>query len=456
MKRQHIGRKLGLKKRGGQRESETPAQATVPRGLQDRIVPRSLAELRPYPGNPRSHPEVQIARLMKNIKRRWTNPILIDEIGTILAGHARCEAAARLGMSEVPTITIAGLSDSEKRAIVISDNRLPEAAVWDFELLRGHFKALIDVDFDVELTGFSTGEVDLLLDGASGSNSPDPADGLASAVVNGPAVSRADDIWLLGRHRLICGNALLSTTYKELLRGEAAQMAVTDPPFNVPMHGHATGRGSVQHREFRMASGEMSPAEFTAFLTQSIQLMYEFNIDGSIHFIFMDWRHLPELLAAALPVYADWKNLLVWNKSNAGQGSFYRSKHELIGAFKKGRAQHINNFGLGAEGRHRANVLDYPSVNSLHPARAGDLALHPTVKPVALIADLIRDCSRRNGVILDPFGGSGTTILAAERTGRIARVIELEPICVDVAINRWERVSGIHADFQRNGCPTGG
>jgi DNA modification methylase len=311
--------------------------------------------------------------------------------------------------------------------------------------LQEHFKELIDLDFDVERTGFSTGEIDLLLDGKPAPAATDPADDLTGLRLDGPAVSQPGDVWELDRHRLVCGDALQSTSYERLLGGDLAQMMVTDPPYNVPIHGHAMGRGKVRHREFKMASGEMSEAAFTAFLATFIRQANAFSGDGSIHFIFIDWRHVPELLAAARPLYADWKNLLVWNKSNAGQGSFYRSKHELIGVFKNGTAPHINNFGLGAHGRHRANVLDCPGVNCLHPARRGDLALHPTTKPVALVADLIRDCSRRNGIVLDPFGGSGTTILAAERTGRIARAIELDPLYVDVAIRRWEQVSGIVA-----------
>jgi len=221
-------------------------------------------------------------------------------------------------------------------------------------------------------------------------------------------------------------------------------MVVTDPPYNVRI-GSVVGRGKTRQREFVKASGELSGAEYTEFLAEFIRHAISCTRDGAIHFLFTDWRHLPELLNAARPQYGEWKNLLVWNKTNAGQGSFYRSKHELVAAFKSGNAAHINNFGLGAEGRYRTNVIDCPSVNSLHPARRGDLQLHPTVKPVALIADLIRDCSRRNGIILDPFGGSGTTIIAAERTGRRARVMELDPLYVDVAIRRWERLTNVKA-----------
>jgi len=421
------------------------------RGLMDRVVWRLVDELKEFPGNPRRHPESQIAGLMKSIGRFWTNPILVDETGTILAGHGRWEAARRLGMTEVPTVTVSGLSTSEKRAVVIADNRLPEQAIWDFDLLRGHFQDLIKLDFDVELTGFSTGEVDLLIDGSQQSLAADPADDLAGLCPEGPAVSQFGDVWALGRHRLVCGDARHSETYKRLLQGELAEMMVTDPPYNVQIEGHAMGRGKVRHREFAMAAGEMSAAAFRAFLNRFIRCAVSSSRGGAIHYIFMDWRHLHELLSAALPLYSEWKNLLVWNKANAGQGSFYRSKHELIAVFKSGTEPHINNFRLGAQGRYRTNVLDYPSVNSLDPARRGDIELHPTAKPIALFADLIRDCSRRNGIILDPFGGSGTTLLAAERTGRVARAIELDPLYVDVAIRRWQKITGLSARHTETG-----
>jgi DNA modification methylase len=401
----------------------------TPRGIQDRIVWQATEGLKDFPLNPRRHPETQIANLMKSIGNVWTNPILVDETGTILAGHGRREAARRLGMREVPTITITGLTGPEKRAIVIADNRMPEQAVWDIEILRTHFESLSEVHFDLELTGFTTGEVDLVLD--RNLTSLDPADDLDGDIDEGPPASQKGDLWLLGRHRLLCETALSSSSYQALLSDELAQMVVTDPPYNVPIQGHAGGRGKVRHREFKMASGEMTAAEYAK--------------------IFMDWRHLRELLHAAQAPYSELKNLLVWNKDNAGQGSFYRSKHELITVFKNGNSPHINNFGLGGKGRYRSNVLDYPGVNSLHPSRKGDLELHPTVKPIALIADLMRDCSRRNGIVLDPFGGSGTTILAAERTGRIARVIEIDPLYVDVSIRRWERLTGIPARHAETG-----
>jgi DNA modification methylase len=421
----------------------TKRERTQGRGLASKVVWRNLQDLRPFPNNPRQHPEAQIARLMKSMRRVWTNPVLVDETGTILAGHGRCEAARRLGLKEVPTISIVGLTADEKRSIVIADNRLPEQAVWDTELLRHHFEELLDVDFNVELTGFSTGEVDLIIDGNAEKLSTDPDDNFDGSISAGPAIAREGDIWSLGRHRLICGDAQRPEVCARLFQDKPASMMVADVPFNVPINGHAVGRGKIRHREFPMASGEMTPEVYTAFLQRAIRNAITYSVDGSIHYIFIDWRHLPELLAAAKPAYSEWKNLLVWNKDNAGQGSFYRSKHELIAVFKAGTAPHVNNFKLGAQGRYRANVLDYPSVNSLHKARRGDLELHPTVKPLALIADLIRDCSRRNDIIFDPFGGAGTTILASERTGRVARLMELDPLYVDVTIRRWQDKTGI-------------
>jgi ParB-like chromosome segregation protein Spo0J len=208
--------------------------ADLRRGLLKQIIWRSIGSLKPFPDNPRRHPESQIAALMKSIKRVWTIPILIDGTAMILAGHGRLEAAKRLGMSEVPTVTIAGLSKSEKRAIVVADNRLPERAEWNFELLKKHFEGLIDLNFDVELTGFSTGEIDLILDGNSSQESTDPADDVSGFAIDGPAISKLGDDWDLGRHRLHCGSALDRDSYKRLMRGDVAQMMVTDPPFINP------------------------------------------------------------------------------------------------------------------------------------------------------------------------------------------------------------------------------
>jgi len=228
-------------------------------------------------------------------------------------------------------------------------------------------------------------------------------------------------------------------------------MVFTDPPYNVPVNGHICGLGKVQHEEFIMASGEMSEADFTDFLTRVAMNLAAFSVDGSIHYICMDWRHIVELSAAGRSAYSELKNLVVWNKDNGGMGAFYRSKHEFVFVFKNGTAAHINNFSLGQHGRYRTNVWDYAGVNTLKADRDEELAMHPTVKPVEMVADAIRDCSRRGGVILDAFSGSGTTIMAAEQTGRRARAIELDPRYVDVAVRRWQKATGGTATLAGSG-----
>ena len=275
------------------------------------IIWRPRRELRPYPGNPRKHPERQIRKLMKVLRRHWTVPILIDESDTILCGHARLEAARRLGIEQVPTIRISGLSEAEKRAIVIADNKLAEEAAWDVKELKLHLGCLLDLDFDVELTGFSTGEVDLIIDGLV-PHDQEPVDDLPP-FDQGPSVCQPGDEWQLGPHRLLCGDALVADNYARLMGDEQAQMLVSDPPYNDSMKS-VVGGGKVKPREFMQASGELSRVAFTDFLAKFVTHAIHHAADGAIHFIFMDWRHLPELLAAALPQYDEWKNLLSYHR----------------------------------------------------------------------------------------------------------------------------------------------
>ena len=291
-------------------------------------------------------------------------------------------------------------------------------------------------------------EIDLLIGDLDAGDTGDAADAMPAAD-DAPPVSRADDLWRLGRHRLLCGDARSAEAFSALMAGKKAQMVITDAPYNVRIDGHAGGLGKVKHAEFAMASGEMSPAEFTAFLNTVFKHLVLHSVDGSIHFLFMDWRHMRELLDAAEPVYAELKNLCTWTKDNAGMGSFYRSQHELVFVMKNGTAPHCNNFELGQHGRYRTNVWSYPGVNTLKAGRQEELAMHPTVKPVALVADAILDCSNRGGLVLDAFCGSGTTLIAAEKTGRKAAALEIEPKYVDTAIRRWQVFTGeaaLHAE----------
>jgi DNA modification methylase len=398
------------------------------------------ASLIPDPGNARKHSKKQLVRLEAAIGEfGFTVPILIDNDLRVIAGHARLLAAEALGMDSVPCVRLGHLSAAQKRALAIADNRIAELAEWDPEALRAEFSALCELEFPLELTGFETAEIDLILDYTG---ALDPADVVDAPNRSSPPVSRRADCWSMESHRLYCGDALAAVSYEALLDNEQAAMIITDPPYNLAIQGHVSGLGKTTHAEFAMASGEMSKAAFTAFLKDVIDLLVRYSTDGSIHFIFMDWRHIGELTMAAAQAYAELKALCIWNKSNGGMGSLYRSKHELVFVYKNGTARHQNNIQLGKHGRYRTNVWDYAGTNTFGRSREADLAAHPTVKPVALIADAIRDCSKRGDLILDPFAGSGTIILAAERTGRTAVAIELDPHYVDTAVRRWQQWTG--------------
>jgi DNA modification methylase len=335
-------------------------------------------------------------------------------------------------------ITIIGLNEAEKRSLALTDNKVAANAGWDraalAQELRELSELLLECNLDLEITGFEPAEIDSLL-GDFVDREDDPADALP--LVAKDAVSSLGDRWQLGQHYLLCGDATKDSDVGKLMRGKCAAMVATDPPYNVPV-ASVQGRGRIKHREFAKASGEMSRSEYTHFLTSFLELAAQYSVNGSIHFVFMDWRHIVELSAAGEAVFGKPKNLIVWNKTNAGQGTFYRSQHELIFVFKNGDASHINNFELGQHGRSRSNVWTYAGVNSFRAGRLDDLGTHPTVKPVAMVADAMRDCSRRGDIVLDPFMGSGTTIMAAERIGRRAYGLELDPLYVDAAIRRWQ------------------
>ena len=385
------------------------------------ITYQSILALQPDARNPRTHSKRQIRQIADSIRAfGFTNPILVDEKGSVMAGHGRLEAAKLLGIRQVPTIRIGDLTEAQKRAYVIADNKLAESAGWDSELLTEELRFLTDLTlgFDVTLTGFETAEIDLLLDEARSGEETDPADKLP-AIDDAPPVSRIGDLWRLGVHRLLCADARDPSAFELLLGGEKAGLVFTDPPYNVPIRGNVCGRGQARHGEFVMASGEMSERAYTDFLGKAFRNLAEHSRDGSIHYVCMDWRHLGEVLAAGQSVYSELKNLCVWSKTNGGMGSLYRSRHELVFVFKHGAAPHINNIELGRYGRNRTNVWDYAGVNAFGTDRDAELALHPTVKPVAMIADAIRDCSRRGGIVLDGFAGSGSTLIAIERYERL-------------------------------------
>jgi DNA modification methylase len=416
------------------------------------IVYQSTNTLKPRSTNPRTHSKKQINQISNAMRRfGFTNPILVDDSNGIIAGHGRVEAAKSIGLDQVPTVRLSAMSEAEIRAYVIADNKLAENAGWDRNLLGIELQYLseLEADFDITVTGFELAEIDILIEGLSPTNEDDPADELIESV-SGPAVTRPGDIWQIGSHRLVCGDSTRPETYWALLADKRAQMVFSDPPYNVPIAGHVGGLGKIQHREFAMASGEMSKAEFTAFLSSVFAQLASYSVDGAIHFQCIDWRHIGEMLDAGKASYSELKNICVWSKANAGMGSFYRSQHEFVCVFKSGNAAHINNIELGKYGRYRTNVWAYAGVNGFGETRS-DLELHPTVKPVAMVEDAIRDCSQRKGIVLDPFSGSGTTLVAAERTGRCGFAIELDPFYCDVSLRRLRSVCGLQAVLQATG-----
>lgn len=411
------------------------------------VITLPIASLRPYSRNARTHSAKQIAQIAASVRTfGFNNPVLVDKDGVIIAGHGRVDAAKTLGLETVPAIRLEHMSEAEKRAYILADNKLAEKAGWDSEILAIELQNLIDldIDFDISITGFEMPEIDVLIgDLDTKPAKPDPADAVPDVV--GPALTRTGDIWQIGPHRLICGDSLQSETYARLLDGDRAQMVFTDPPYNVRIDGHVSGLGKAQHREFAMASGEMSVPEFTTFLRSVFGNLVEASCDGAMHFVAMDWRHMAEVLEAGRTTFSELKNLCVWSKTNGGMGSLYRSQHELFFVFKSGAAPHINNVELGKHGRYRTNVWTYAGANTFSATRDDDLAMHPTVKPVALVADAILDCSTRKGVVLDAFAGSGTTLVAAHKTGRRGYGIELDPLYCDVIVRRMARVTGLEA-----------
>ena len=419
------------------------------------VVYRPIEELTPHKRNARTHSKKQVRQIADSMTRFGVvTPLLVTPEHRIIAGHGRLEAAKLLDIDRVPTICIDHLTEAEIRAYTIADNRLAENAGWDHELLALEFEyiAELDIDLDLTLTGFETPEIDLIIGELYLEAERDPEDDVPELDDSKPVIARAGDLLSLGAHRLLCGDARDPADYSRLMGDERAEMLITDPPYNVPIAGHVSGLGKVKHEEFQMASGEMSRDEFVSFLKEVFVNLVAYSVDGSIHYIFMDWRHMAEILDAGGATYSEFKNLCVWNKTNGGMGSLYRSKHELVFVFKHGTAPHINNIELGKHGRYRTNVWDYAGVNTMREGRMDELAMHPTVKPIALFADAILDCSHRNGIVLDPFLGSGTTIMAAERTGRRCYAMEIDPRYVDVAIRRWEKVTGENARLVDGGA----
>lgn len=410
-----------------------------------------------YKHNPKQHKDKQIQQIANSISRfGFNNPILIDENSEIIAGHGRLDAAKLLKLETVPVICLSHLNEAEKRAYRIADNKLTENGQWDVDLLKLEFSEIeklsmnLESELDLDITGFDFKEIDVLLDEAKPNSPMDPKLNLVPYVPENEIVTQKGDLWILGKHRIICGNTLEKESFQSLFHDLKADMVFCDPPYNVKI-SNIVGTGKIKHKEFAFASGEMSQNEFISFLTSAMQNIADFSVLDSIHYICMDWKHALELLLSSKTVYQKFLNLVVWSKTNGGMGSFYRSQHELIFVFQNGKGSHINNIELGKHGRYRTNVWNYAGVNSFG-SNQENLRLHPTVKPVELIRDAILDASKRGGIVLDAFLGSGSTLIAAEKAGRLCYGIEYEPLYVDTIILRYHELTGSWAVHEKTGA----
>ncbi len=412
----------------------------------------SPSELIPYDKNPRiltdKHLQ-EVAVCIDNVGN--INPIIVDEKKVILAGHTRLAAAKHLDLKEVPVIVLDHLTKKQKRLYRIADNKLTENGKWNEDFLALELKELsLDLDLgELELTGFSTTEIDLLIEGISDDSSC-LEDEVPPIIPERKPITKPMDMWLLGDHRIICGDSTDPEIYTLLMGDKKAQMIFTDPPYNVKINGNVGGLGSIKHREFKMASGEMKSEEFKEFLSQFISCSIEYAHDGALAYIFMDWRHSQALEEVAAKYFSEHKNTCVWVKDNGGMGSLYRSQHEFAFVFKNGSKPHINNVQLGSTGRYRTNVWNYAGVNGFGRNR-DDLEMHPTVKPVIMLADAILDVTKRKDIVLDCFLGSGSTLIAANKVGRVCYGIEIDPIYVDTAIERFQNLTGLDAIHQTSG-----
>ena len=410
----------------------------------------SIDSIRPSPDNPRRHPAEQIRQLTRTIEELgFINPIIVDADGFIVAGHARYMVAMRLNLKTIPIIRIDHLSAAQLRAYRLADNKLVENAEWDRDLLRVELAYLVDVNFDTDITGFSASEVDLLIQPMPVSDLEDPEPVGADSIK--VPVTAPGDSFELGPHRILCADVRCQPAVQQFFGEIRADAVFADPPYNVAVDGHVSGLGKVKHDEFAMASGEMAPDEFIEFLHTALGNMVRVSRPGAVHYICMDWRHLHELHAATQAIYHTQLNLCVWHKTNAGMGSLYRSQHELIGVYRVGNEPHQNNVQLGKHGRYRTNVWSYAGMNSFGSDRDESLAMHPTVKPAALIADALLDVTSRGDVVLDGFLGSGSTLIAADQVGRIAYGVEIDPRYVDVSILRWQALTGQDAVHVQTG-----
>jgi DNA modification methylase len=408
-----------------------------------------IDQLRRNPNHTRKNCPKQVRRISKSIRSfRFNAPLLVDDNLMVLSGHARLEACKSLGFRQVPVIRLRHLGEDRAAGFAIAENKLAETGEWDFEALGrvlGELHHRIpELDFSLDATGFDDAEIEALIFDVDETAAAEPDE---PPIDPGPAVCRPGDRWTLGRHVLVCGSSLEQDAYDLLMSEERAAMVFTDPPYGVAISGHVKTKGKSGHREFAMGGADMSSSELTAFFTQAWRLCSAFSLEGSLHYAFIDGAHLFDMLTSTRAVYDRQVSLCVWHKTNAGMGSFYRQAHELVVVSKKGSAPHQNHIQLGRFGRNRTTVWSHAGAGVfLKSAEDADLmGQHPTPKPVRLIVDALLDASSPNDVVLEPFCGSGSTLIACERTQRRCRAIELDPLYCDLTIRRWRRHCGQEA-----------
>jgi DNA modification methylase len=404
----------------------------------------SIDSIKPYDRQLRRHDRQKINKLKKLIRHfGQIIPVIVDANRTVIDGHCVLQVMRELGSGDIAVIEVSGRSDPEIKALRLALNRLTADAAWDNQQLRAEFEHLISLSFDLDLTAFDTAEIDHVLDlDLPTANVVEDEEQIP--VVQAQAVSKLGDIWICGDHRIGCGNANDGDFVGRVRDGTLANVSFVDPPYNVPISGFVSGKGRNQHREFVQGTGEMSPEQFTTFLVASLKVLQTSSSPQALIYACMDWRHVHELISAGRQCALELYNICVWAKTNAGMGSLYRNQHELICVFKAGTETPVNNVELGRHGRNRSNLWTYRGFNSFGCDREESLATHPTVKPVAMVADALRDVTKRGGTVLDTFLGSGSTLIAAEETGRRCLGTELDPLYVDVTVRRWQ--THVHRD----------
>lgn len=413
------------------------------------IVHRPTASLKNGVRRTRKSTPAQIERVIESINRfGLVAPLLIDSSDRLIAGHVVRDAAMALGISQVPCVVADHLSEDEGRLLSLALNRIGETGEWDIDLLRIEMIELGELGLDLSISGFTIPELDIILGDDAGT---DAEEEVLEPDLEIEPVSKAGDLWLLGRHRLLCGDSLKAASYTQLMDGQLADAVFSDPPYNCKIEGFVGGLGKHKHADFAMAVGEMSDDAFTTFLKSYLAHCKAHISVGAVVFACMDWRQIDFLLLAGRLEELTRINMVVWNKGSGGMGSLYRSAYELIAVFCNGKSPATNNVDLGKHGRDRTNVWNYAGANRAGSSAAAALAGHPTPKPIELVADALLDVTKRGEIVLDPFVGSGTTIVAAEKTGRIAYGIELDPNYVDVAIRRWQKLTGEVAVQQESG-----